>query len=94
MIGMSSVRPTADAVEREHGVEHDDLADRADHGYADNARRARLPLLVACDMLVQLHRRLPDQEQPAGDQDEVAPREGVTEQRDHGARLRRVSTFL
>ena len=69
-----------DAVDGEYEVEHEDLADA----------RPRIPSCgfavleqvgagIRVDAMVDLLGRLPDQEQAAGDQDQVAPREAVAD---------------
>jgi hypothetical protein len=73
-----------DAVDREHQVEHQDLADRRPHRQAACAGRRSRFVVVARHVMVDLARRLPDEEQAAGQQDRVAPRERMIEQREHG----------
>ena len=60
-------------VEREHGVEHDDLRD--DGGKAGVGALAGGNVQLAFDTLVQLHRRLGQQEEAAHQQNQVAPGE-------------------
>jgi hypothetical protein len=60
-----------DGVEREHGVERDDLGH--DHAEAGVLGRAGARQRHAFDPFVQLHRRLGQQKQAAEQQDQVAP---------------------
>src|SRR5690606_34468932 len=57
-------------VERENHVDHEDLHDRRGEGGGLAAVRALVPAL---DGAVDLRSRLGEQEQPAGQQDDVAP---------------------
>ena len=74
-----------DAVDREDDVDHDDLNEAGDEA----ERRSRLLviiLVIRVDAVVDFARRLPDQEQAARQQQQVAHRKGVSEHR--GQRLR------
>ena len=81
MIASSSVMPTAVMIEfdREDQVEQQDLEDRPAqrdrHGLADHV----VLVVLRIDGVVDLLGRLPDQEEAAGDQDQVAPGEAVPE---------------
>ena len=74
-----------DAVDREHDVDHDDL----DEAGEEAERAGRLPFSPRAsrlDAVVDLARRLPDQEQAARQQQEVADRKSAPEH--GGERLR------
>jgi hypothetical protein len=69
-----------DAVDREHQVQHQDLADRGRHAHAGRlAGLEHVRAGLGVDVVVDLLGGLPDQEQAAGDQDQVAPGEAVAE---------------
>jgi hypothetical protein len=68
-----------DAVEREHEIENEDLHDGGAEAQHRHGARAVLLLGFGIDVLVDLGGRLPDEEEAAADQDEVAPREGMAE---------------
>ena len=70
-----------DAVEGEDQVEDQDLADGARHGGFDDPVDG-LVLLVRRHLVVNLARRLVDQEEAAGDQDQVAPRDAMAQHRE------------
>jgi len=63
-----------DRIEREDHVEQDDLHDRAAEGQRRHALLVQ-HIVAACgiDIMMDFLGRLPDQEQPARDQDQVAP---------------------
>jgi hypothetical protein len=69
-----------DGVEREHDVDHDDLRDHRAEGGLDGAGGFAL---FAFHQLVHLLGALPDQEQAAAEQDQVAAGEAVAEHGDH-----------
>jgi hypothetical protein len=58
------------------------IDDLGDNGGEAGRDRALAALVMPLDAPVDLVRRLEDEEQAAGEQDQVAPREGVLEQRE------------
>jgi hypothetical protein len=71
-----------DGVDREHQVQQDDLEDRRADVVDHDVLLVLLQKVVGrgrVDRVVDLLRRLPHQEQAAGDQDQVAPAEGGVE---------------
>jgi hypothetical protein len=71
-----------DAVHRKHDVQHHDLADGRRHSH----RAAWLEQVgtgVRVDVVVDFLGGLPDQEQAAGQQDDVAPGEAVAQHLEH-----------
>ena len=68
-----------DRVDREHEVDRDDL--QHDHRKCRMDLGAGIVGLVGLDLGVDFVRRLGDQEQTAGDQDDVVPGETAAEQR-------------
>ena len=73
-----------DRIEREHDIEQDDLHEHAAQSGRACARcRMRL---IALERLVDLGGGLPEQEDAATDEDDVAPREVTIEQRDERLR--------
>jgi hypothetical protein len=77
--------PTAvmTGIEREHGVERDDL--RHHHGRSGVLDRPVGAGSLALDPFVQFHRRLEQQEQAAQQQDQVAPRKAMLPRLNRGA---------
>src|SRR5207249_5680311 len=63
-------------VEREDDVEQEDLRQ---HGHELRAAGARTLDVLDLELVVDLPRRLADEEQAAADQDQIAPRERVAE---------------
>ena len=76
--------PTAVMIEfdREDQVEQEYLEDRAAEAYVDGLADDVVLVVGRIDGVVDLLGRLPDQEQAAGDQDQVAKREAVAEGRE------------
>ena len=76
--------PTAVMIEfdREDEVEQQDLEDRAAERDVDGVADDLVLVVLGIDGVVDLLRRLPDQEQAAGDQDKVAEGEAVAEGRE------------
>jgi hypothetical protein len=72
-----------DAVDREHHVEHQYLADRRGESEAGLAAVEQVGARIGIDAVMDLLGRLPDQEHAAGDQDQVAPGKVVAEQTEH-----------
>ena len=66
-----------DRIDREDQVDDDDLRD--DHAEVRADLLAVAFLVLALDVAVDLARRLDEQEEPAGEQDQVAPGEAVAE---------------
>ena len=75
-----------DRVDREDQVEQQYLEDRAAEGDVDRMADDLVLVVLGIDGVVDLLRRLPDQEQSASDQDEVAEREAVAERREQRRR--------
>ena len=71
-----------DRVDRKDEVEQQDLEDRTAERDVDGMADDLVLVVLGVDGVVDLLRRLPDQEQAASDQDEVAEREAVAEGRE------------
>ena len=76
MISMSSAMPIAVMIEfeREHQVDHDQLDHDPERTTLARGGASSAVLVARLDLGVDFVRRLGDQEQPAADQDDVAPR--------------------
>ncbi len=72
-----------DRVEREDDVEQPDLDDDRPEG--GGAHRLRLGGVLDLELVVDLDRRLPDEEEATGEQDEVAPGDAVAHHREQVA---------
>ena len=69
-----------DAVDREHDVEHDNLHHRRRKPDARATALEDAGARIGIDAVMDLPRRLPHQEQPARDEDQVPPGERLAEQ--------------
>ena len=72
-----------DGIDGKYEVDEDDLNDHAGKG---GACLAALLFMTALDALVDFVRALHQQEKPAGEQDQVPPRERLAEEREHRRR--------
>ena len=81
MISMSCAMPIAVTIESSENTRSTTTICATTSENAARPRRAGLVVLVRLDLGVDLVGRLGDQEQAAGDQDDVAPGDAVAEQR-------------
>ena len=73
-----------DAVEGEHEVEQEDLANGGTEAQRSTGGVEEIVVRGRIDVVVDLCSGFPDQEEAASDEDQVAPRERMPEDREHG----------